>query len=60
MCERCKLLGEIVLLKSGMKGQVVALDFNGNIEVSNELENNEYSYWVKAKEVREILTPIHL
>lgn len=49
------LLGKRVLLKDGMRGQVVAVGLEGAIEIANELEDNEYRYWCNQSEIQERL-----
>lgn len=50
-----RLFGKRVLMKSGVKGRVVAMDINGLIQVENENEQNQYRYWFALMEVEKML-----
>jgi hypothetical protein len=53
-----KLLGFRVETKEGIVGQVIAVWLNGDVEVSNEKEQNQYHYPVNAeKELKVVYLP---
>lgn len=50
------LRGKRVRLKSGMQGKIVAITSSmDRIEVSNELESDQYQYWVSVLDIVEVL-----
>ena len=53
---RIDLLGERVQGENnGIRGQVIAVDIYGSVEVTNEWEGNKYGYWIDASKVKIII-----
>jgi hypothetical protein len=44
-----------VLMKSGVRGSVVAIGLHGAIQVKNELEGGAYCYWFNREDVSQVL-----
>lgn len=56
ICPAIALLGKRVQLKGmNVRGKVVAIDINGQFELCNEMEDNEYHYWCSYNEVENVL-----
>ncbi len=54
--EAFRLLG-VRVEAAGIVGKVIAISDEGGIKISNENEDNEYSYWVQLKEVTFVYLP---
>lgn len=55
-CPAIAFLGKRVQLKGlGMRGMVTAIATNGQFELCNELEDNDYHYWCSYNEVESVL-----